>query len=151
MVGEGDPLRAERVHIGRPKVCAGPSEAPHRRLCWGLFFSLFSLLFTDPLNLMRRPVPNPCVRVRWRALLHIVAVNACIHNRFGQALAIATLPSPRLSGCRAPSLTLVRHQSVEIFDDLDAVTVCFIGSAGHGATVAKPERRKTQLRLNTTS
>ena len=44
-------------------------------------------------------------------------------NRFGQPFAIAALSSPRIGWCCTPALAFVRHQSVEISDDLDAVSV----------------------------
>ena len=50
-----DPLSAEGVHTVRPKVCAGPSQAPHRRLCWGLlFWALLSFL-----SVPRSPLADP--------------------------------------------------------------------------------------------
>ena len=61
------------------------------------------------------------MRFWWRALLDLVTIHICMKHRFGQAFAIATLPSPRLGRCRTPAFALVIYQCVEIFDDLDAV------------------------------
>ena len=44
-------------------------------------------------------------------------------QRFRQSLAIAAIPAPRFSGSRAPARSFIRHQIVEIFCDLDTVSV----------------------------
>ena len=115
----------------------------------GLFF-VFSF-YAGSLDLMRAPVRIWWRWAWWRALLCIVTIDICMQNSFGQPFAIPALPSPRFGWCRTPALALVRHQSVEILDDLDAVSVRFIRSARHGASLAKHQRSKTQLRLRTTS
>jgi hypothetical protein len=56
-------------------------------------------------------------------LLCIITIDIGTQNRFGQPFAIAALPSPRLGWCRTPALAFVRHQSVQISNDLDAVSV----------------------------
>lgn len=117
----------------------------------GPFFVLLFLFFADSLSLMRGPVRALFMRFWWWALLALVTIHIRMKNRFGQAFTVATLPSPRLSRCRTPAFALVRYQCVEIFDDLDAVSVRFMCSTWYDVTVAKQPRRKTQLRLRTTS
>ena len=89
----------------------------------GLFFVLLFLFFADSLSLMRWPVRALFMLFWWWALLALVTIHIRTKNGFGQAFTIATLTSPRLSRCRTPAFALVRYQCVEIFYDLDAVSV----------------------------
>ena len=81
----------------------------------------------------------------------IVTIGICMRDSCGQPFAIPALSSPRLGRCRTPAFAFVRHQSVEILDYLDEVSVAFVRSAWHGDALAKHQRSKIQLLLRATS
>ena len=98
--------------------------APEERLTGGLDGAFFcALIFV--LCGLAQPDARACagfIYTTW-ALLALVTIHIRTKNGFGQAFTIATLTSPRLSRCRTPAFALVRYQCVEIFYDLDAVSV----------------------------
>ena len=83
-----------------------------------------------------------------RALFRVDASRGEL-QRFRQSLAITAIPAPRFSGSRAPARSFIRHQIVEIFCDLDTVSVGFIGSSLHGFSLANAAQ--IQARVSTTS
>ena len=83
------------------------------------------------------------------ARLDFVANDVPTQDRLCQAFAIAALPSAGFSRRRTPSFAFVRYEVVEVVSNLDASTICFIGSARHVGSLAKCE--EAQSRVNTTS
>ena len=118
--------------------------APAKRLTGGLngAFSFFSCL-------VRALFAQEWVKVEVSARLDFVANDVPTQDRLCQAFAIAALPSSSLGGCCTPSLAFVRYEVVEVVSNLDASTICFVGSARHAGSLAKCD--EAQSRVNTTS